>query len=386
MMNKSKSAKRQLGRFLFLVPVLAIILLSFRHSFKQTPGENTVARPVLTDTIPDITIANSKGYYIDIKDDNGNCTVVVKDKDKKEVKRVLLTEWNAKDDYYENLYGEILSPLTEPIKERIKANNPAITKVTIKGNVATVTLKNGKTEVYTLSLKDQKKAFEERCDIKELPIASIVPVETTVAEPVTTVKEVNVLSETIADDFEINDNKAVMKMRNGKVEEYNLADPKEKAAFEKKFGKIYTPALTTTGVYSVVSVAETAEPSISTTVTVAPAKEVALIDEHGAITVVEEDETITIEPDVLITITQKTTKEELSAFQAAVKMKGFELSFDETEYKNGLLVKISGTLKSKNGQANFVGIDFNKIIISQVKKGDKTYFRIDEVAKKKGVS
>ena len=386
MMNKSKSAKRQLGRFLFLVPVLAIILLSFRHSFRQTPGENTVARPVLTDTIPDITIANSKGYYIDIKDDNGNCTVVVKDKDKKEVKRVLLTEWNAKDDYYENLYGEILSPLTEPIKERIKANNPAITKVSIKGNVATVTLKNGKTEVYTLSLKDQKKAFEERCDIKELPIASIVPVETTIAEPITTVKEVNVLSETIADDFEINDNKAVMKMRNGKVEEYNLADPKEKAAFEKKFGKIYTPALTTTGVYSVVSVAETAEPSISTTVTVAPAKEVALIDEHGAITVVEEDETITIEPDVLITITQKTTKEELSAFQAAVKMKGFELSFDETEYKNGLLVKISGTLKSKNGQANFVGIDFNKIIISQVKKGDKTYFRIDEVAKKKGVS
>ena len=175
-------------------------------------------------------------------------------------------------------------------------------------------------------------------------------------------------------------------MRNGKVEEYNLADPKEKAVFEKKFGKIYTPALTTTGVYSVVSVAETAERPVSTTVTIAPAKEVALIDEDGAITVVEEDETITIEPDVLITITQKTTKEELSAFQAAVKVKGFELSFDETEYKNGLLVKISGTLNSKNGQANFVGIDFKKIIISQVKKGNKTYFRIDEVDKKKGVS
>ena len=67
-------------------------------------------------------------------------------------------------------------------------------------------------------------------------------------------------------------------------------------------------------------------------------------------------------------------------------MKGFELNFDENEYKNGLLVKISGTLKSKDGQANFVGVDFNKIIISQVRKGDKTYFRIDEVDKKKGVS
>ena len=386
MMNKSKSAKRQLGRFLFLVPVLAIILLSFRQSLRHTSFENSITKPVLTDTIPDVTTANSKGYFIDIKDANGNCTVVVKDKNKQEVKRLLLTEWKAKDDYYENLYGEILSPASETIKKKIMAVDPDVTKVTVTDKIATVTLKNGKTEVYTLSIKAEEEAFKQRCGIKDVGVVSVMPVETTVAESVTPVKELNAVSETIADEFEISNNKAVMKMRNGKVEEYNLADPKEKAVFEKKFGKIYTPALTTTGVYSVVSVAETAEPPISTTVTVAPAKEVALIDEDGAITVVEENETITIEPDVLITITQKTTKEELSAFQAAVKMKGFELSFDETEYKNGLLVKISGTLKSKNGQANFVGIDFNKIIISQVKKGDKTYFRIDEVAKKKGVS
>jgi hypothetical protein len=50
------------------------------------------------------------------------------------------------------------------------------------------------------------------------------------------------------------------------------------------------------------------------------------------------------------------------------------------------LVKISGSLKSKDGTANFVGVDFNKIIISQVKKGEKIYFRIDEAAKKRSVS
>ena len=384
MMNKSKSAKRQLGRFLFLVPVLAIILLSFRHSLRQTSFDNSITKPVFTDTIPDVTTANSKGYFIDIKDDNGNCTVVVKDKNKKEVKRLLLTEWKAKDDYYENLYGEIMSPPVEIIKKKIMAVDPDITKVTVTDKIATVTLKNGKTEVYTLSIKAEEEAFKERCGIKEVGVATTVPVETTVAESVTPVKEVNVVSETVADDFEISGNKAVMKMRNGKIEEYNLADPKEKAAFEKKFGKVYQPALTKTGVYSIAS--ETGETSISTTVTIAPAKEVAAIREDGAIAVVEEDEAITIEPEILLTITQKTTKEELTAFQVAVKMKGFELDFDETEYKNGLLVKISGTLKSKDGQANFVGIDFNKIIISQVKKGDKTYFRIDEVVKKKGVS
>jgi hypothetical protein len=386
MMNKSKSAKRQLGRFLFLVPVLAIILLSFRHSFRETPGEKTFIPPVITDTIPDVTIINSKGYYIDIKDDNGNCTMLVKDKNKKEVKRVLLTEWNAKDDYYRDLYGEILSPTTERVKEKIKASNPGITNVSIKDNVATVTLKNGKTEIFTLSIKEEKKAFEERCGIKEVAVATTVPVETNVANAANVVTEVNVVNETIADDFDINDNKAVMKMRNGKVEEYNLENPKEKAVFEKKFGKVYTPALTTTGTYSVVSVAETAEPSISTTVTIAPAKGIAAIREEGVITTVEEGEAITIEPEVLLTITQKTTKDELKSLQAALKLKGFELNFDEPEYKNGLLVKISGTIRSNEGQANFVGVDFNKIIISRVKNGDKIYFRVDEVVKKKGVS
>ena len=402
MMNKTKSAKRQLGRFLFLFPVLAIILLSFRKSFTDAATVNmNVNSPFLRDTIPDVKILNSKGYYIDIKDDKGNCTVVVKDKNKKEVKRLLLTEWNEKDDYYENLYGEILSPSTAIVEERIKADNPAITAVTVRGNTATVTLKNGKTEVYTLSIKDQKKAFEERCRISEVAIAPTetlidinittdqtapVPVEeriiTTVAEPV------EVTLSTIADDFEINDNKAVMKLKNGKTEEYNLADPKEKAAFEKKFGKIIKPSAvsTTTGVYSIVSPAQVSSPSVATTVSIVPTKEVAVIYENGEIFTADDARAITIEPDVLLTITQKTTKQQLESFKASLKSKGFELTFDEIEYKNDILVKISGTIKSKDGQANFVGVDFNKIIVSQVTNGEKTYFRIDEVGKKKVVS
>jgi beta-lactamase regulating signal transducer with metallopeptidase domain len=115
MMNKTKSAKRQLGRFFLLLPVFAIILLSFRQSFKQLPTEKRILQTVIPDTIPDVKKANSKGYYIDIKDNKGNCTVVVKDKNKKEVKRLLLTDWNAKKDHYTNLYGEILSPVKEEI-------------------------------------------------------------------------------------------------------------------------------------------------------------------------------------------------------------------------------------------------------------------------------
>jgi hypothetical protein len=175
MMNKTKTTKRQVGRFLLLLPVIAVILLSFRKSFTGAPALS-LAKPttILTDTIPDVTITNSKGYYIDIKDDKGNCMVVIKDKNKKEVKRLLLTEWNANESRYENEYGEIPHPYLKDIETSIKSKNPDVRTVTVKNNIATVTLNNGKKEVFTLSLSPEKKAFENKyC----LPNSVLIPTE-----------------------------------------------------------------------------------------------------------------------------------------------------------------------------------------------------------------
>src|SRR6185503_11462555 len=190
MMNKSKSAKRQLARFLFLVPVLAIILLSFRKSFSETAVPKVNAGAIaIRDTVPEklrvldkLLVLNNKGYYVNIIDVNGNCTVVVKDKNKKEVKRMLLTEWDSKREEYEDLYGETNITILDAVGV-IKTKNPDIESFTVKGNTATVILKNGKTEVYTLSIKDQKKAFEERCGIREVAIAPTVAVEPSITEP-----------------------------------------------------------------------------------------------------------------------------------------------------------------------------------------------------------
>jgi hypothetical protein len=68
------------------------------------------ANSTKVDTIPDITKVNDKGYYIGIKDNKGNCTVVVEDKNGKEVKRLLLKEWDKNKKYFDGLYGEIPSP------------------------------------------------------------------------------------------------------------------------------------------------------------------------------------------------------------------------------------------------------------------------------------
>ena len=386
MMNKTKSAKLQVGRFLFLFPVLAIILLAFRKSFTDSTNAK-INSPVVVfaDTIPDVKIPNSKGYYIDIKDNNGNCMVVIKDKNKKEVKRLLLTEWNEKDDYYENLYGEILSPSTEIVEEKIKANNPAITSVTVNGNIATVTLKNGKTETYTLSLKSGKKAFEERCGIKEVAIEPVeleeviltearvesaqtltTPIEervmTTVAEPA----QINL--GTIAENFEINDKKAVMHLKNGKTEEYNLTNTKERQAFEKKYGRIISPSLsTTTAVNAVTSIEEPSENLVLTATSAAPG---------NPVTVIDTDNVITGDEDILVTISKNTKPEELEALVKKMKQKGYEFKITNKNYDDGVLTQISGTVKYKDSDSSFTATDFNQVTISTYRDGNKVRFKI----------
>jgi beta-lactamase regulating signal transducer with metallopeptidase domain len=393
MMNKTKSARLQVARFLFLVPVLAIILLAFRKSFTTKPDVST-AKPtiVLIDTIPDVTVTNNKGYYIDIKDDKGNCTVVIKDKNKKEVKRLLLTEWNEKAGYYENLYGEILSPTKVEIEKTLKASDSEIRMVTVKNNIATVTLNNGKQEVYTLSLSPEKKAFEERCGIiKEVAIAptealtevrveSVNTLTTPIEERIiTTIAEPTVVSAgTIADDFEITDEKAVMHLKNGKTEEYNLKNPKEREAFEKKFGKIISPSVSVTAAVEPVKiVAGQSEHPVLTTVSASPTREVSVINTEG--------EAIIVEEDMLFTITKKTTAGELESLVKKMKEKGYELKFTNKDYSDGVLTQISGTLKYKDSNSAFSATDFSKLIISTYRDGDKIRFKIF-IGTKKGIS
>jgi BlaR1 peptidase M56/TonB-dependent Receptor Plug Domain len=50
---------------------------------------------------------NNKGYYLSIADDDGECVVIVKNKDKKIVEAVKLTDWDKAKEVYEKKYGPI---------------------------------------------------------------------------------------------------------------------------------------------------------------------------------------------------------------------------------------------------------------------------------------
>jgi hypothetical protein len=60
-----------------------------------------------------------------------------------------------------------------------------------------------------------------------------------------------------------------------------------------------------------------------------------------------------------------------------MKEKGIELTFNEIEYNDqGKLVMISGRMKSKSGQSNFVADDFEVLILAMIQKGEKTLFTV----------
>jgi beta-lactamase regulating signal transducer with metallopeptidase domain len=226
-----------------------------------------------------------------------------------------------------------------------------------------------------------------------------------------------------SDHFEITDKKAVIHLRNGKTEEYDLTDSVQRQNFEDNYGKIISVAANADELAPVSVVTESGEtigltqPVIGTTIapaalTIAPvaittansetvviakpakagktsattivspvasAKSVAVVDDNAY--------AITEDKNVLVTITKNTTATQLEDLKKQMKEKGYELTFDKTTYNDkGILTHISGTIKSQHEQnGNFSATDFEKLILAEVKENYRIFLRIEIVDKKKVV-
>jgi beta-lactamase regulating signal transducer with metallopeptidase domain len=160
---------------------------------KNSPGYDATA------TKDTIVKPNSKGYIIDIVDCMRNCKVVIKDKTGKEIKRILMTEWNKNEEKYEAIYGEIPppppppeppmapeppepldmplppAPPAPPVADAIPEPPPMpppppeplklpanVKRLDLKNNKATILLKNGKQENYDFNIDAQKADFEKK--------------------------------------------------------------------------------------------------------------------------------------------------------------------------------------------------------------------------------
>ena len=111
-----------------------------REIANQTKPNNSTE----IDTVPS---SSNKNYIneIIINSKRNDTTIVVRDENKRKVKRLLLSEWNKKKEYYEELYGH----LPEDSKRLV---NVTSLKVDIDNNSqAKVTMDDGRVEMYNLN-------------------------------------------------------------------------------------------------------------------------------------------------------------------------------------------------------------------------------------------
>ena len=314
------------------------------------------AQIIERDTVPDATQPNDKGYIINVIDDDGNCTLVIKDKNGKQVDRLLLTKWNENESYYEEKYGKIppppppVPPLPpgSPLPPKLPAN---VKSMQYKYDEVEVWLKDGKKESYDLKVPAEKKAFEKKYgEMVPAPEAPVLPAGPS-AHP--TPVKTGVPAAPVAP---VAPRTSVGIIKTEGVD--NLASPTV----------VVAPVAVPTHGTAKVAFAATAAP-----VTLEP-----------VVAIGAEGQPIAGEEDILVTISRKTTPQQLEEFKSKMKERGIELKFDHTEYKEGILVSISGSIKLKDNNGHFSATDFSKLILSTITEGKRVYFKVN-IVEKRGV-
>jgi beta-lactamase regulating signal transducer with metallopeptidase domain len=219
-----------------------------------------------------------------------------------------------------------------------------------------------------------------------------------------------------ADKYEINDDKAVVHLKDGRTEEYDLNDKAQRQKFEEKYGKIIVtrpgaavavaPTVSADGVATTVSAATierivdcnvntAVNSNISTVIATNCVKAVPVtinadghamtvvapvaVSAEGSPAIVDENGYAAGNEEILFTITKNTTRQQLDELKNQMKQKGFNLNFTESKYDNdGKLTSITGTVESKDAKGKFVATAFSKLIVYVINDGDHSYFRIDE--------
>ena len=172
---------------------------------------------------------------------------------------------------------------------------------------------------------------------------------------------------TSTDNFEINDQKAVLHLKNGTTETYDLTNKQQRAKFESKWGKIIESSdLSPVAIVS----HSNGQTVIAPMAPLVPMAGVLAIDDNGAV--------ITGKEDILVTITKYTRKGELEQLRQQMKAKGIDLTFDEIDYDSkGVLKSISGRMKSGDNSSNFSATDFQKVVLAMIYSDGRTYFKVN---------
>lgn len=278
-MNQIKSARVQIIRFLFVLPLLAVLLLAFREvRQKEQRNEYVQQTTLLNDTIPADQIVS-----INVTKNNKHNSVTILLKDG-------TSETYNLDDAkqkaaFEKKYGKLDPPPPPPAIPEIQLNEIEIQKniqtVNINKengqNIVRIRLKNGKEEVYNLNKVKEKELLEARYGKLIIPPPPPPP-------PVPAVLNSKGYYLTVADNE--GECVVIVKDKNKKIVKAMLLTDwlKAESEYEKKYGKIPPPPPPVPDAPAEVSVvapvgttvAVSAPVEVSTTTTVSATNEVTV--------------------------------------------------------------------------------------------------------------
>ncbi|MGB4845643.1 MAG: M56 family metallopeptidase [Ferruginibacter sp.] len=390
MMNKLKTTKVHLVKFLLMLPVLGIILVSFRKQMMDQENNNNGTAgysTVLQDTVPAKHQLPDNVKRIRVKQDK--VTVTLKNGSQEEYD---LGSESQKAEF-EKKYGELPPPPPPPPAPAPPAPPSAppppppappklpdnVQRIQVNKENVTVWLKDGAKERYDLSNSAQKKNFEKKYGKLPPPPPPVPPVPPIPAiapvPPIPAIAPVEPIGagynsrlNDVAKEFEITDTKAVIKLNDGTIERYDLTDKNARKQFETKYGKLYTSGSAKGTAATPVAYVSGSGKTVITPMAPRAGEEPLMVDDYGY--------AITGKEDVLVTITKNTTRSQLDDFVKQMKAKGIDLYFENVNYNDGILTEITGYMKSKDGRSNFVATDFSKLILAMIKKGERTYFKV----------
>jgi beta-lactamase regulating signal transducer with metallopeptidase domain len=361
MMNKMKSAKMHLVKFLFVLPLMAVLLLAFRNnsgrknllteSQQGLTKQAAIADRHIGDTLP----LNNKGYAINVIDKKGNCTIVVRDKNNKELKKILLTEWNQRKEYYDNLYGS----LPEDIMTTI---NITSYKIDIDDNSqATVTTDDGNIEKFDLNDENDKKEFAKKYALEttESPNANSMITEDSkknirTTSPVVlerTSIEKNIATTNFSPVKETSSglNETAPQINNPAYFSGDTDKPKHIMYSGRRIEDDTSAALT-----PVTVAGKPGSNSVATSGKDDKLREVVVTGYK-------------VEPAILARIIFKIensiSEQKLKRIAVDAKTKGFEFKIDETKYRNDKLSYLKGTLEKNGLKKSFTVVDFVEFIV-----------------------
>lgn len=310
MMNRLKSARVHLVKFVFVLPLLAILLVAFRNNegWYHEINTDTIKKPVPPDEPVEIRLVTLKDFYklhpsvkevaisaeeelvIYLRDGARESYRMQNNADMNTFKAkyeaipilsqkgplfinkkavgdgVMILDDKAVGDYVMIPDNErhIMAAYEDQLRQ-LRKNNPNIAEVISGPGALTLRLKDGTTEKYDLNDPDDINRFAKKYGCKP----PMVPPPTPPKEPsFPTAPSLP----TGVTSLEVEDGIATLRLKNGKTESYDLNMPSEKIKFERKYG----PVLKLEEVPADVGVAELAEVSVHGDVKVHDADKISL--------------------------------------------------------------------------------------------------------------